>query len=934
MKRSVLAVVMVGMLVCSASADLFSPDRHLEVVQTQYFSFIFPAESRSAMEYLAGFADDAYREIASLLGTIPQHRFPVVITPDSEELNGYFTWVPYLKIVLYQAPTDMNSTLGSFNDDLRKLFYHELTHAVSLTIRSGIENTVAAVFGAPLGASSYLAPLSFVEGVTVSLESRDGHGRATDPLLGAWLRQDIVEDRWKSFSQAAGAWDLHPGRGLYYIYGGYFSRYLQETYGMEAYARLWRSFGATSVFTPLDDSIIGRGRFSNVYGLSLTDAWNQFKASMTPRTPVYMAAEPLRQLSGISAIAAHGTSLYYADYESELVYKYDLKTGSEEALFRAGADISRIDVSPDGSRLLISTVRYDSDFPRLLLKTWNLKTSLLESLPTARMRDAAWLPGSSSLAGIVIDGYQTDLAIWNGATTTTLLSGTERISYASPVAALDGKTLYALAREDGSVSIIRIALDGSSGAMTTVDRLILPEKLSWIRYLSMGTDGILRFSWDDELFYRLAELDGDTLTYQNVPISGGVHWPSSADGKTYYLGNFSNGIAPCAFPEDRTPFGFVEAEAIWQPATGLTEAGSVYDETAMVATAPYNVLRWLVPQFWIPTARGDAGGLEALGFLLFIADPAERLSASASVDWNLRASAVDFDVSVDWSGFAVPVALQVSDSFEAAANGTTGRTSMATFGLSDVLYPFRGNSFAWNLQAGLAGAAQTSAGASAYEPWSIAAAMFTAQAGWSDLTAARSDQEAQTGYSATLAARLDTLIHPELEIPAAGIEARLTGRLAPGALAFSAYGAAALTNGMAYGPAGRYSSVFLSPIPALYPGWNEFWQHSAGVWFAEGEASLRVLGLEIQRGQGAFYANRLSMRAGGRGYLNSGDDWADGIADSGWSLFGRASLTWTPAIGSWARIHPVSYLEIWCRPDLANDNYLPHGLSYLLVASY
>jgi len=925
---------MVMMLVCSASADLYSPDRQLNVMETEYFSFIFPAESRTAIEYLAGFADDAYREIAGLLGTTPRYRFPVVMTPDSVILNGYFTCVPYLKIVLYQAPTDLNSTLGSFNDDLRKLFYHELTHAVSLTIRSGFEDAVVAIFGAPLSASTYLAPLSFVEGVTVSLESRDGAGRAADPLSGAWLRQDILEGRWKSFTQSAGAWDLHPGRGLYYIYGGYFSRYLQEHYGMEKYSQLWRRFGAASVFKPLDESILGKGRFSDVYGLSLSDAWSDFKSFMTPREPVYMATEPLRQLSGISAIAAHGSHIYYADTDAETVYAYDTTTGVEKALFRAGTEISRLDVSPDGSKLLLSTVNYKSGFPRLLLKNWDSKTGWLDELPATSIRDAVWLPDNSSIVGIAIDGYQTDLVIIDGASTTRLLSGTESISYAAPVVSMDGKNLYALVKESGTTSILRLALDGSPATITTVDRLILPEALSWIRYLSLGTDGILRFSWDDSLLYRLAELDGNTLTYQTVPISGGVHWPMQAGDRTYYLSRFSAGTAPCAFPEDRTPLGCTSVTTEWKPAGELMHADSMYDAPATRVTVEYNALRWLVPQFWVPTAFGSVDGLETLGIQFIMADPVERLSASTRADWNFRANAVDFELSVDWKGFSIPVALNVSESFDARPDGTTGRTSIATLGLNDTWYPFRGNSFAWQFNAGLAGAAESAAGAPAYEPWSTVAVLFAAQVDLSDFTASRSDKEAQTGYSLALTSRLDARVKPEPEAPAAGLEARLVGKIGPGAIAFSAYGAVALTSGMAYGPAGRYSSVFYSPLPALYPSWQEFDQGSSGVWFSEVEASLRLLGVELQRGMGMFYANRFSIRTGSRGFLSSGAVWADGVAATGWSLFGRASLTWTPAIGSFAIIHPESYLEFWCRPDLATVGYLPHGLSYMLVASY
>ncbi len=58
-------VLMPGM----ANADLYSPDLPLFVKETTYFTLIYEEKSREAAAYLAGFADDAYRDIATLLGT-------------------------------------------------------------------------------------------------------------------------------------------------------------------------------------------------------------------------------------------------------------------------------------------------------------------------------------------------------------------------------------------------------------------------------------------------------------------------------------------------------------------------------------------------------------------------------------------------------------------------------------------------------------------------------------------------------------------------------------------------------------------------------------------------------------------------------------------------------------------------------------------------
>jgi len=925
---------MATVVVFASTADLFSPDRPLQVVETEFFSFIFPAESAAAVAYLASFADDSYREITALLGTTPGKRIPVVMTPDSEELNGYFTWQPYLRIVLYQAPVDLNSTLGSFKDDLRKLFYHELTHAISLTKRSAMEDAVVAVFGDPMGASNYFAPLSFVEGVTVSFESRDGSGRATDPLAGAVIRQDIVEGRWKSFVQASGAYDRFPGGNLYYIYGGYFSRYLQERYGMEKYAELWNQFGAASVFKSLDDSMFGKGRFSSVYGLGLSEAWKDFKESMTPRMPVIMAAQALRPVSSISAISASGSLLYYADRSARTVFSYDPGTGDEQALFDAGFEVTRMDVSADGFRLLLSTIRFESGFPRLVLKVWNSTTGRLEDLAATGIRDAAWLDGGPSMVGIAIDGYQTDLVIIRGTDTTTLLAGTEHIGYASPVASEDGQTIHVLAREDGAVSVIRLRLSGPSGDVVSTERLVVPESLSWIRYLSLGDDGVLRFAWNDDSFYRLVELDGETLSYQTVPSSGGVNRPLSVQGRVYYLGHFSAGMAPCAFPEDRTPLGFKQFPAVWKSAPELLATTSVYDTAPGIASERYGALRWLLPQYWLPTIVGAASGIEALGLMMVVADPAERLSAQIDADWNFRAAAADVTVSATWSRFATPLTLQISDAFLSATDGSASRYSSTSIGIGETLPMFSGGTLSWSIGSGVLGVAEIVAGAPAYAPWQAAAATVEAALGWSDTTAPLGDSEARTGYQADLLARFDTPVYPTTGPLSAGVEGGLRGYLGPGAMEFSVYGAATLLDGIAYGPAGRSYPGSAAATQGLYPVWNEFIQSQAGSWFTEAEASFRVLGVELQRGHGVFYANRLSLRAGGRAFLVSASELPAGAAASAYSVFGRATLTWTPAFGAWAAIHPRSYLEFWYQPDFDTGTDGVYGLSYSIIASY
>lgn len=936
MRRLASAVTLALLALRPAFSDLYSPDRPLAVTETEYFTIIYPEESRAAAAYLSTFADRAYREIAALLDTTPRYRMPVVITPDSEQLNGYFTWVPYPRIVLYQAPVDMNSTLGSFQDDLYKLFYHELTHAVSMTIRSLPEDVVAAIFGTPATLSPYLAPLSFVEGVTVSFESRDGHGRAVDPLAGAYVRQDIAEGRFKTFAQAMGAYDRYPRGGLYYMYGGYFSRYLQERFGLERYAELWRCFGIRYLLKPLSDVLGFPGRFREVFGVSLDEAWVDFGRWMAVRTPIVAAAGRLEPLSAVSALASDGERLYWHDGARGAVVRRDAATGESRELFRVAAEVSRLSVSPGGERVIVSTQREDEGFPRLVLEEWDEASGRLRELPFEGLREASYAPSAGCFAAIAIDGYATDLVLATPGGVRTLLRGSERLAYASPVVSADGRLVYALAKEGGNVTIAKLSLDAPLGSVAGVERLILPGELSWVRYLSLSDAGVLRFGWDDEAFYRLAELDGDALRYQAIPITGGVHEPVEAAGRVYYLGRFADGMAPCAFPADRAPLGMALEAAEWEDASALLSAPSVYDKEADIAARPYSVLPWLLPRAWFPAFSLYSGGFYAFGAAALIADPAERVSATASALWNAQAGGVDAAMELSYMRFAPTIDLTLEDAFKYdEARYAWYRASRASLGIRRDFGVLSGGSLGLGASVSLGASASLPAtlpaSGSPYVPWTDSALAGAAALTWSDATAPLADPAAVTGYALSIKAVGGMEILPAAGSYFAGAEAALLGYAGLGALRLAAYGAAGALGNVAYGPGGRVAGEG-AYAAALYPYWREFAREVPGPWYAQGEASLRPLSTDIQANLGPLYLNRLSFRAGARAFAAGGESLAP--AAWGWSAFCRAELTATPAIGLYAKIHPVLAAEFWFRPDRAEGAFLRHGLALTLGAGF
>ena len=246
--------------------------KKLSVIKTEYFDFIFAEESAASARHLALCADDLYRKAAGMLHIREHRRFPVLLTRETAVFNAYFTTFPYNRIVLYDAAPP--SSFSVFSDNLASVFYHELVHALTLNIRSPFWKGMAAVFGDAFTPSFMLnLPSSFTEGAAVSFESADGQGRLNDAFSLHVVRQAKLENKFPGWQDVTGAYGAYTDGSLPYMFGAAFSSYIQQKYGMDTYAEFWEESGKVHFFK------LSAGIFKKVYGLSLTQAWNDFKDS-------------------------------------------------------------------------------------------------------------------------------------------------------------------------------------------------------------------------------------------------------------------------------------------------------------------------------------------------------------------------------------------------------------------------------------------------------------------------------------------------------------------------------------------------------------------------------------------------------------------------------------------------------------------------------
>lgn len=592
MKRQLLTLFLSLCITNMVSADLFQAGKPTFEMKSKYFTIFFQEEARRDAEYLSSFADDSYEEICKILRTEPNLRIPIVITQGHESINGYSTSFPYNKIVLYQAPTENDSELGGFDNNIKQLFFHELVHQISLDIKSPFWRFFQTLIGDPISPNSnYMLPLNFIEGVTVSLESLGGFGRTNDPYAAHILFQDAIEGKFRTFDQTQGADERYPFNSIYYLYGGFFSKLLQERSGLEAYSNFFKKTGEGNIFSGL------QGAFVESFGLSLDDAWKLFKAKYTDQFPVSKKTKTIdKDFAYYTAVSACENFIYYANAAEKTVFIYDSNTGLNQALFSYGNAISHLSVSPDNKKLLISETYPENGFDKVRIREFDLLTKNFTSRTILHAREGSY--AENDIIAIKVNGYKTDLVLYSGTEEKILLKGTYTQSYADPCT-IDDMYFAFIYKDSGNSKIARINRN-------SYELEILESNIPLLkpRFLS-AQNGSLNFTYvSDFSLYKLASLSKAELKVQKENLSGAIQMPvQSASGKYFYCARFSSGMRICEYLNDEPELALQTTSYSWQslPKKNISSTSSDFSLGREPST---NTLPFLAKPFRLPFANG------------------------------------------------------------------------------------------------------------------------------------------------------------------------------------------------------------------------------------------------------------------------------------------------------------------------------------------
>lgn len=553
----ILFVLIFSAHIFSASGVLLG-ERDIRTVSTRWFDIIYPSRSAESVWELYNCADRVYEEVCSNLGISPQFRMTVTITPAVDALNAYFTNFPSNHIVIYDCPVP--DSLAVFNNNMEDKFRHELTHAVTINMRSPFWKALDFVLGDSWNFGCYITmPTLIKEGASVVEESRGGGGRLNDGFYLHVLRQSVLQKNFQSYTELTGARDIYPQGNLSYAFGGPFSDWLQKEYGMESYSKFW--------YTGINmGAVTYEHAFKKVYGFSLGEAWKKFLDSVNlpdiPENPddvdgvdfyrygkssgkVYTSLTSCRD--GIAWIES--STAFFAQ-------TFDGGIAGPKKLFSLSG-LSSIKFSNDGRFLAVSRMETNHGTTRNEVCVYDMESGRMAFVPELSLRDAAVVDvdGEKYLVAVKTCGGKFELSVWkfvkdkSGAA----LSFDFVRSYGflssemifSPVDSGSGRVAFLL--KDGAAWSICVADLLQDGEFFSATEIGLGGGIA-ARNLSFdSSDGGSRllFSWAGrDTFPRLGLVElfggGAELSLMDSDLSGGVYFPSSLGVRKSFahVGNF------------------------------------------------------------------------------------------------------------------------------------------------------------------------------------------------------------------------------------------------------------------------------------------------------------------------------------------------------------------------------------------------------------
>ena len=541
MRAAALWIAAFSFLPVAAGAQLV-PNDHWLTIETEHFHVHFPRGLEAVGRRGAADAERAFAELSTELKP-PSGKVDLVIADNIDYVNGYATTFPGNRVVVFAHPPVDASELRNYDDWLRLVITHELTHVFHLDRAEGLWRLGRTVFGRhPALFPNAYQPSWLVEGLAVYYESRvTGAGRLEGSEHYMLARAAAEANRVPRIGEISRATTRFPGGETVYAYGSLILDYLSRTRGPE---KIPQFIDKTSkLIWPLS---LNR-RAKNVFGISFENAWRDWRDSLVrvsrrtdplsswtelthqgryasyPRwsgdTAILYAAangkevtsaytvtldgrvERLGRRNGLDANVARGDgSIYFTqpDYVDPFRLRNDLyvqKEGEQHRLTR-GARVTQIDLNGAGDFVAVQSVPASTILVRIS-PDGKIISPLTRPSPDVQWAEPRWSPAGDHIAAIrITPGAVSELVLLSGEAGTDMqVLVREKAVLSSPSWSRDGNSVIYTSTRSGlpQVYAVSIAAPSSGTALTSTSTGFFSPEISpdsrWLAGLDFRYDG-------------------------------------------------------------------------------------------------------------------------------------------------------------------------------------------------------------------------------------------------------------------------------------------------------------------------------------------------------------------------------------------------------------------------------------------------------------
>ncbi len=690
--------------VVSRAVFAIDPSLNWKTLNTDHFYIHFSDGNEIVARRLAAIAESVHDDLSQWIDWQPAMPTHVVLSDESDFSNGFATPVPHNRTVLFLTPPRAIASLEDYHDWLTVLFTHEYLHILHLDKQTGLPADLQNIFGRYfLLFPNVIQPRWFIEGLAVERETDldIGVGRGQSSYFKMLMRSELERGikPVEQVNQQVRSW---PAGVVPYLYGSYFLRFIDETYGAHALREWINGYSDNLIPARLNSTA------QTAVGKTVAILWDEFEVWLRQSSglekTISGASDPVEgerltehNFDTRSIDVAADGSLYYVRQDRLLhaaLMKRD-RFGATHALVDLNGG-AVIDATGDGEILIAQPEVCDNFSIYYDLFRYSEEDGLRRLTHCARYVFARWHPDGTKIAAVHVAHGVSALHLLDaqGGREQVLWRGEEGETLGDFGWSPDGQRLVAtIWRQRVGWNLEEFSLD--SGRWVAISDSPLIEFSP-------------RYSADGERIYFSAEYGGVYNIWsfsrlrrqlsQMTNVSGGAFQPVFADdGSLYYLGNHARGFdvyrldQPVAISSRST---LPEVDPMPAPQSELWQDGSVAD---------YSPLPSLQPRWWLPHLVVSEGANE-VGVVTGGNDAVDRhaYSATLAVDVDNNYPLGNFFYSytpANWASFQI--AAFSSNSVDLDDRDKVVRIRREDQLNLNVLFPFRGLSKSSSIVAGV-----------------------------------------------------------------------------------------------------------------------------------------------------------------------------------------------------------------------------------------